>query len=268
MDLRSIITKGNLKIILSLRRKVDRVKKMQPKQKQIIIIFLILAVLVFAVIIFWHSSQFFLTDSGSTLLNVSTDNMEDVIESTHGLNSTTSIVPEGYTELKHPRYDVEQTGPPYELLVIHEYPSFTQEELMSNSALVVSGKIISISESRWTTSDGQKPAGVSVTEEFDENGEAVVSFNVNLGNNYIYTDMDLQVDTIYKGELNSENITVRLSSGSVGILRMSNEGGLNIRNYNKGDEVFFFLKVLNKSSGDVPTTIYYLSTPQCALMKQ
>jgi len=181
------------------------------------------------------------------------------------------IAPIEYTELDNPRYNPEFGGAnvPYELLITENYSLYTQKELRKNSDLVISGKVLSISESRWSTSDGQQPKDVSITKRFDENGEPSIDFAGHLDENeYIYTDMDLQVDMVYnhRGEINTEIITVRLPSGTVEELTMANQGGLDVRNYNEGDEVFLFLKyTFEEGEAD---GWYYLSTPQCALMKQ
>jgi hypothetical protein len=182
-----------------------------------------------------------------------------------------SIAPIEYTELDNLQYNPKKGGEnaPYELLITKDYPFYTQKELRKNSDLVISGKVLSISESRWSTSDGQQPKGVSITKKFDEDDKIVVNLTDNLEENeYIYTDMDLQVDMIhnYGGETNSEIITVRLPSGTVEELTMANQGGLDVRNYSEGDEVFLFLNHIHDSEeiGD----LYYLPTPQCALMKQ
>ena len=176
-----------------------------------------------------------------------------------------------YTELEQTRYNTESgENAPYELSKTKDYPLYTQKELRKNSDLVISGKVLAVSESKWSTPDGQQPTGISITKKLDENGEPIVNFTENLEENeYIYTDVDVQVDTvynaIYKGELNSEIITVRLPSGTVEDITMENQGGLDVRNYNEGDEVFLFLNIY---SNEEANGLYYLSTPQCALMKQ
>ena len=155
------------------------------------------------------------------------------------------VAPIEYTELNNPRYNIaesEEGKVPDELSKTKDYPLYTQKELRKNSDLVISGKVLSISESKWSASDGQQPK--------DED---------------IYTDVDVQIDAIYKGKLNSEKIIVRLPSGTVEELTMANQGGLDVRNYNEGDEVFLFL---NYVDGNETDGLYYLSTPQCALMKQ
>jgi len=152
------------------------------------------------------------------------------------------VAPVEYVELDQIRYNTEKINALYELSKTEDYLLYTQKELRKNSDLVISGKVLSISESKWSIPDGQR-----------------------LKDEYIYTDMDLQVDTTYKGKLNSEIITVRLPSGTVEEITMANQGGLDIRNYNEGNEVFLFLKYLD---GEDVDDLYYPPTPQCALMKQ
>ena len=145
---------------------------------------------------------------------------------------TEPIIPDGYTELKTPKESVKWDGyPPYDVrpLMTVCYPAGytppTPKGLMKGSDLVVSGKVLSFSESKWSTPDGQKPEGVLVTSTFDENGKFLsIHISSPKMDEYIYTDMDVQVDAIYKGELDSEIITIRLQSGTVGEYCMSNDG--------------------------------------------
>ena len=183
---------------------------------------------------------------------------------------TGPIIPDGYTVLESSDYGPLYDGyPPYDVTPIitpdYAYPPMsTPREFMKDSDLVISGKVISFSESNWSTPDGQKPEQVAATSTFDENGKFLsISIKGPKPGEYIYTDMDVQVDTIYKGKLNSEIITIRLMSGTVGEFCMSRGGGLDARNYNEGDDVFLFLKYrYDEASG-----LYYLSSPQCAYIK-
>ena len=178
---------------------------------------------------------------------------------------TELIIPDGYTELNYSnRKSVEwDRNPPYEIGPSVDYPYYTLMELMEKSDLIISGRVLSFSESKWSTQDGQKPEGVHATPEVDENGESFVHISNYNENKYIYTDMDVQVDTIHKGKLDSETITIRLPSGTVGEFSMSREGGHNVRNYNVGDEVFLVLIYV----GDDIEDLYYLPLPQCAYVK-
>ena len=178
---------------------------------------------------------------------------------------TEPIIPDGYTELNYSnRKSVEWNDQPtYEVGAIWCYPYYTPIELRRNSDLVISGKVLSFSESKWSTQDGQKPEGVHATPGVNENGEHFVQISNHNENEYIYTDMDVQVNTIHKGKLNSKIITIRLPSGTVEEFSMSREGGQNVRNYNEDDEVFLFLNHIGNETDD----LYYVPMPQCAYVK-
>jgi len=183
-------------------------------------------------------------------------------------NSTTPIIPDGYAELKSPNYGPHDGYPPYnvEPMSSHSgYTRYTPEKLMKVSDLVISGKVVSFSESKWSTPDGQKPEHVVATPEFDENGKFIgIGIRSPDRGEYIYTYMDVQVDTIYKGKFNSEIITLWLPSGTVGEYRMSGGGGgRDVRNYNEGDDILLFLK----SDGNKTDDSYYIPTPQCGYVK-
>ena len=179
------------------------------------------------------------------------------------------IIPDGYTELEGSYRLAKWDGyPPYDVrpLMTVCYPAGytppTSKGLMKGSDLVVAGRVLSFSESKWSTPDGQKPEGVLATSTFDENGKFLsIHISSPKMDEYIYTDMDVQVDAIYKGELDSEIITIRLQSGTVGEYCMSNDGGFDVQRYNESDDIFLFLKY-NKADG-----VYYLPTSQCAYIK-
>ena len=137
---------------------------------------------------------------------------------------------------------------------------------MRNCDLVISGKVLSFSESNWSTPDGQKPEHVVATPAFDENGKFIsIGIRSPDRGEYIYTYMDVQVDTIHKGKLNSEIITIRLLTGTVGDYMISADGGLDVRNYEEGDEVFLLLRSLNDDEN--AELLYSISSPQCAYVK-
>ena len=185
----------------------------------------------------------------------------------------TPIIPDGYTVVKSSNRDHPYGGyPPYDVtpivtpdyVVSYNKPD-TPRKLMKNSDLVISGRVLSFSESKWSTLDGQKPEYVVATPTFDENGK-FFSIYIKPPENgeYIYTYMDVQVDTIHKGKFNSEIITLWLPSGTVGEYCMSRGGGLDVQNYNEGNEVFLILN----SYGNEADGLYYLRSSQCAYVKQ
>ena len=177
-----------------------------------------------------------------------------------------TVIPDGYTVLNSSnRKPIEgDSSPTYDMRMVEvDYVPYTPIELMIRSDLIISGRVFSISESKWSTPDGQKPEEVYVTHGVSKNGNKFTQINYPINGEYIYTDIDVQVDKRYKGKLNSEIITIRLKSGAVGEFSKSADGGLNDRNYNEGDEVFLFLK----SYGNKTDGLYYIPTPQCAYVK-
>ena len=152
----------------------------------------------------------------------------------------------------------------YELLSFSTFPLFTHKELMENNDLVVFGKILYASESKWSTPDGKQPEGISMIKGINEKGEAVVDFAIDLRENeFIYTDIFFQVDTVYKGNLKTDQITIRLPSGTVGELKSTANLGHNAEDYKKGEEAIFFLKKYKDEKN-----CYYLPTPQGAFIHQ
>ena len=177
-----------------------------------------------------------------------------------------TVIPDGYTVLNSSNRKPigGDSSPTYDMRMVEvDYVPYTPIELMIRSDLIISGRVFSISESKWSTPDGQKPEEVYVTHGVSENGNKFAQINYPINGEYIYTDIDVQVDKRHKGKLNSEIITIRLKSGAVGEFSKSADGGLNDRNYNEGAEVFLFLK----SYGNKTDGLYYIPTPQCALIK-
>ena len=188
-------------------------------------------------------------------------------------SSTEPIIPDGYTEVKgFSNFGSWDGYPPYDVTpkVIVDYArpprKDTPKKLMRNCDLVISGKVLSFSESNWSTPDGQKPERVKAESTFDENGKFIsISISSPDLNEYIYTDMDVQVDTIHKGKLNYEIITIRLLTGTVGDYMISADGGIDVRNYEEGDEVFLLLRSLNDDEN--AENVYSIPSPQCAYVK-
>jgi hypothetical protein len=190
------------------------------------------------------------------------DYTEQIIDYTEIIPEDYNKIPEGYNKLES--YPLWDGSPPYD--VRPPPPSHSRPPSLKESEFVISGKVLSFSESKWSTPDGQKPEEVVATTTFDENGKFLSVKVKNLKEDeYIYTDMDVRVDTIYKGKekLNSEIITIRLRSGTVGEFYMSSSGGLDVRNYNEGDEVFLFLNTY----GNGTEGLYYLPTSEGTYIK-
>ena len=152
----------------------------------------------------------------------------------------------------------------YELLSFSTFPHYTQRELKENSDLIIYGKILYVSEAKWSTPDGKHPEGISMTKRINEKGDQIVDFAVDLKvNEFIYTDMFFQVETIYKGNLETDQIIIRLPSGKVDELKSTANLGHNAEDYKVGDEAIFFLKKYKDEKN-----CYYLPTPQGAFIRQ
>ena len=149
------------------------------------------------------------------------------------------------------------------------YPYYTYDELQEGSPIIASGQIISISESKWSTSDGKKPESVNVTEEVDENGTLHIIEKYDLNwDEYIYTDAVFKIETIYKGDLKEDEIVVRFLTGIADGWRISETAGLDIQSYEEGETYLFFLTpYITRHEGKIPNH-YRVVTPRGALMKQ
>ena len=146
----------------------------------------------------------------------------------------------------------------------YSYIRYTYDELQDKSSLIVSGKMISISESKWSTPDGKMPEGFGIIEVVNETGRYRINNATLEGNLYIYTDTVLKVETIYKGDLKEDEIVVRFFTGITDDWRSSDEPGLDIQDYEEGDTYLFFLLPLSE---EFPNH-YGVFTPRGALMKQ
>ena len=157
---------------------------------------------------------------------------------------------------------------PYDVMSHKLYPYYTYDELQDGSPFIVSGQIISISESKWSTSDGKKPKGIVITRGEDESGP-YTEYNIDIKRDeFVYTDVVLKINTIYKGDLNEEEIVVRFLTGTADNWRMSDEPGLDIQSYEEGKTYLFFLAPHETYlEGKVPNH-YRVLTPRGALMEQ
>jgi len=168
---------------------------------------------------------------------------------------------------QHNAADTSEPQKYYELLAFSTFPRHTLTELIGKNDLVVSGKILYALESRWSTPDGKQPEGIHMTERVDENGETTVDFAIDLKiDEFIYTDILFQVDTVHKGNLEEDEIMIRLPSGTAGELKSMASPGHNVEDYKEGDEVIFFLRKYNDGNED--SNCYYLPTPQGAFIRQ
>jgi len=157
----------------------------------------------------------------------------------------------------------------HELLIHNLYPYYTYDELMEYSDIVVSGQISSISESKWSTLDGKQPEGIVIKERIDENGEPCTDYIINLKEDeFIYTDVVLKVNSIYKGEIKEDEIIVRLLSGTVNGMRISENPGLDIKGYDEKGNYLFFLSKHKTYDGEEISNCYSINTPRGALIKQ
>jgi len=140
----------------------------------------------------------------------------------------------------------------------------TYDELQDKCSIIVSGKIISISESIWSTPDGKKPEGFGIIKVVNESGTYLINNASFMGDVYIYTDVVFELETIYKGDLKEDEIVVRFFTGISDGWRSSDEPGLDIQSYEEGKTYLFFLAPLR---GDFPNH-YGIIAPRGALIKQ
>ncbi|WNY22965.1 hypothetical protein MmiHf6_02590 [Methanimicrococcus hongohii] len=109
----------------------------------------------------------------------------------------------------------------YETYINESQAVYSEEELISNSDLVFYGTIKEVRPSKWSTKSGQTPlrlyfampgiAGFGDEENYYE--YKLVSLNG--VNDFIYTDVIFEVDSLIKG-VNSEEIVISVKGGQVG----------------------------------------------------
>jgi len=148
------------------------------------------------------------------------------------------------------------------------YPYYSYEELRDGCSLVVSGQVISISESKWSTPDGKRPENL-ITEEVNEDGTPRTIYNLYLEwDEYIYTDAVFKIEAVYKGDLIEDEIVVRFLTGTADDWSISDSAGLDIQSYEEGKTYLFFLvPCVTYAEGKIPNH-YRVVTPRGALMKQ
>jgi hypothetical protein len=144
------------------------------------------------------------------------------------------------------------------------YPYYSYEELRDGCSLVVSGQVISISEHKWYTPSGEKPAGVFTEEGVDENGPYTIIHNDLKRDEFGYTDFVLKVNTVYRGDLEEDEIVIRLIDSR----GMGNEPSLSIRSYKEGDVYLLFLGQHITPDGENVPNHYCIITPRGSLRKQ
>ena len=101
------------------------------------------------------------------------------------------------------------------------YSSFTAEQMVDVSDLIVKGHVKNISASRWNTTDGKTP----MTE--------------NLLEYSLFHDIIIEVDEFYKGEAtgDTKEIVVRQPGGVYGNIRQT----VSVPQYYEGEEVILYL---------------------------
>ena len=115
------------------------------------------------------------------------------------------------------------------------FAPLTDNEMITESDLIVKGRVKEISVARWTTSDGKAPVS-----------ESMMDYS-------LFHDVIVEVDEIYKGELTgrTQEITVRQPGGVLDNTRQT----ASIPEYYKGEEVILYLTQETLSSNSRNTAM-------------
>jgi hypothetical protein len=89
----------------------------------------------------------------------------------------------------------------------------TLDELIAESTLIVIGELETVYPSRWSTADGKFPTDAWIEDVMD----AMRDYT-------IYTEVDILVTRVLKGELAGKTVRVRTFGGQVGQVRLVIEG--------------------------------------------
>ncbi|WNY26449.1 hypothetical protein [Methanolapillus ohkumae] len=137
----------------------------------------------------------------------------------------------------------------------------TYEGMNKRSDLIVSGTIVNIQNPKWSTEDEKQPEGVVVEEVMKEGKKYVYySFDLKEGET-IYTDIIFSVEKCYKGEVKSQEITIRSFGGTINGLKMNDAETLNPENFKEGDKLLLYLIEDNGTTGHIGPEHYVFLAP-------
>ena len=116
---------------------------------------------------------------------------------------------------------------PKEVVVESMIPRLTEQELILNSDLIIAGTVSKLGESKWSNPD----------------------FKVADKRNILQTDIFVEIDEIFYGEYNKENVVVRIDKGydKSQKIRYISDG---YPDFEKGENVLLFL---SRDDSDVAT---------------
>ncbi len=97
-------------------------------------------------------------------------------------------------------------------------PAMTLDEVITESALIVIGRLAHIYPSRWNTDDGKMPTAPWIKDVLDA-----------IGDGYdIFTEVDILVSEVLKGEVKKETVRICILGGEVEGVRLTLEGSPSI----------------------------------------
>ncbi|MCL2549514.1 MAG: matrixin family metalloprotease, partial [Methanimicrococcus sp.] len=123
-----------------------------------------------------------------------------------------------YLHLRNMLYE-EQNDYEIKSTIFITYPPMDDNQMVDFSDLIIRGYVKGISSSWWNTSDGERPT----TEE--------------MSSYYLFHDVVITVDEVYKGEINKREITVRQMGGSLDDVHQTTSD----QQYYEGEEVILYL---------------------------
>ncbi len=93
-------------------------------------------------------------------------------------------------------------------------PAMTLDEVITESALIVIGKLAHVYPSRWNTDDGKMPTAPWIQDVLDAMGDGYD----------IFTEVDILVSEVLKGEVREGTVRICILGGEVEGVRSSLEG--------------------------------------------
>jgi Matrixin. len=163
--------------------------------------------------------QIYKSNSGKKLFSTTSD-LSNALDEDYWSSRSNLVSSENFLSLRTVPTEDKKT---YEIESRMDilFAPLTDDEMITESDLIVKGRVKEISAARWTTSDGKAPKS-----------ESMMDYS-------LFHDVIVEVDEIYKGELTgrTQEITVRQPGGALGNARQT----ASVPDYCIGEEVILYL---------------------------
>ncbi|WP_338099807.1 hypothetical protein [Methanolapillus africanus] len=120
---------------------------------------------------------------------------------------------------------------------------------MSNRQMKANADIIAVvtvkekMPARWSTPDAALPKGIQIYESVNENGETEEFMSMMTNNSeFIYADLVLEVNEVYKGENVPKYILLRAGGGTVGDFTWRHVEGCGPEDYELGEKYLVYVE--------------------------